>query len=86
MRLTNNTLLRGYNRSLNRLKTAKNNAENQITSQRKFARASEAPLSAAKALNVRKSIYYSAQHKENLKVASSFYTEAETSLSAARWR
>ena len=80
MRLTNNTLLRGYNRSLNRLKTAKNNAENQITSQRKFARASDAPLSAAKALNVRKSLYYSEQHKENLKVASSFYTEAETSL------
>lgn len=80
MRLTNNTLLRGYNRSLNRLKTAKNDCENKITSQRKFARASDAPLSAAKALNVRKSIYYSEQHKENLKVASSFYTEAETSL------
>lgn len=80
MRLTNNTLLRGYNRSLNRLKTAKNDCENKITSQRKFARASDAPLSAAKALNVRKSLYYSEQHKENLKVASSFYTEAETSL------
>ncbi len=80
MRLTNNTLLRGYNRSLNRLKIAKNDCENKITSQRKFSRASEAPLSAAKALNVRKSQYYSAQHKENLKTASSFYTEAETSL------
>lgn len=80
MRLTNNTLLRGYNRSLNRLKIAKNDCENKITSQRKFARASDAPLAAAKALNVRKSLYYSEQHKENLKVASSFYTEAETSL------
>lgn len=80
MRLTNNTLLRGYNRSLNRLKIAKNDCESKITSQRKFSRASESPLSAAKALNVRKSLYYSEQHKENLKVASSFYTEAETSL------
>lgn len=80
MRLTNNTLLRGYNRSLNRLKVAKNDCEQKITSQRKFSRASDAPLSAAKALNVRKSQYYSEQHKENLKVASKFYTEAETSL------
>lgn len=80
MRLTNNTLLRGYNRALNRLKTEKNDCENKITSQRKFSRASDMPLSAAKALNVRKSQYYSAQYKENLKVAATFYTEAETSL------
>lgn len=80
MRLTNNTLLRGYNRALNRLKTEKNDCENKITSQRRFSRASEMPLAAAKALNVRKSQYYDAQYKENLKVAASFYTEAETSL------
>ncbi|MDE7229040.1 MAG: hypothetical protein K2N56_01040 [Oscillospiraceae bacterium] len=80
MRLTNSTLLRGYNRSLNRLRNAKNDCEKKITSTRSFSRASEAPLSAAKALNVRKSQYYSAQYKENLKVASKFYTEAETSL------
>lgn len=80
MRLTNSTLLRGYNRSLNRLRNAKNDCEKKITSTRSFSRASEAPLSAAKALNVRKSQYYAAQYKENLKVASKFYTEAETSL------
>ena len=80
MRLTNSTLLRGYNRDMQRLKTEKNACERKITSTRKFSRASEAPLSAAKALNVRKSQYYSAQYKENLKVASKFYTEAETSL------
>ena len=80
MRLTNSTLLRGYNRDLQRLKTEKNACEKRITSTRKFSRASDAPLSAAKALNVRKSQYYSAQYKENLKVASKFYTEAETSL------
>lgn len=80
MRLTNSTLLRGYNRDLQRLKTEKNACERKITSTRKFSRASEAPLLAAKALNVRKSQYYSEQYKENLKVAQKFYTEAETSL------
>ena len=80
MRLTNSTLLRGYNRDLQRLKTEKNACEKKITSTRKFSRASEAPLAAAKALNVRKSQYYSEQYKENLKVAQKFFTEAETSL------
>lgn len=80
MRLTNSTLLRGYNRDLQRLKTEKNACEKRITSTRKFSRASEAPLLAAKALNVRKSQYYSEQYKENIKVAQKFYTEAETSL------
>ncbi len=80
MRITNSILLRGYNRDLSRLRNAKNDCERKITSTRKFSRASEAPLSAAKALNVRKSQYYSAQYKENLNVAAKFYTEAETSL------
>ncbi|MBD5384406.1 MAG: hypothetical protein HDR72_05350 [Ruminococcaceae bacterium] len=80
MRITNPTILRGYNRDLNRLLNLKTQTERRITSGRKFARASESPLSAAKALNVRKSLYYSEQHKENLKTANVFYTEAETSL------
>ncbi len=80
MRITNSILLRGYNRDLSRLRNAKNDCEKKITSTRKFSRASEAPLSAAKALNVRKSQYYSKQYKENLGVAAKFYTEAETSL------
>ncbi|MGN1110310.1 MAG: hypothetical protein ACI4QY_01560 [Oscillospiraceae bacterium] len=80
MRITNSTLLRGYNRDLNRVLKLKNESEHRITTQRSFSRASEAPLSAAKALNVRKSQYYSEQHQENLKVAAKFYTEAETSL------
>lgn len=80
MRITNSILLRGYNRDLNRLMTQKTACERRITSTRKFSRASEAPLSAAKALNVRKSMYYSEQYMENLKTANKFYTEAETSL------
>lgn len=80
MRITNPTILRGYNRDLNRLLNLKTQSERRITSGRSFSRASESPLSAATALNVRKSLYYSAQYKDNLKTASKFYTEAETSL------
>lgn len=80
MRITNPTILRGYNRDLNRLLDLKNQSERKITSGRSFSRASDAPLSAAKALNVRKSMYDSTQYSENLKVASKFYTEAETTL------
>ncbi len=80
MRITNPTLLRGYNRDLNRVMNLKNKSEHMITTTRRFSRASEDPLAAAKALNVRKSQTYSAQHQENLKTAAKFYTEAETSL------
>ncbi len=80
MRVTNSVIMRGFNRDLNRVGSLKNDTMHRITSTRKFNRASEAPLSAAKALNIRKSLYFSAQYKENLKVADSFYTEAETSL------
>lgn len=80
MRITNAIILRGYNRDLNRLSSLKNACEKRITSTRKFSRASEAPLSAAKALNVRRSLYNLEQYTENLKTANKFYTEAETSL------
>lgn len=80
MRITNSTILRGYNRNLNRLSQAKHSSENKILTGRSFSRASEAPLAAAKALNVRKSLYDADQYKENLEVADKFYTEAETSM------
>lgn len=80
MRITNSIILRGYNRNLNNLMTQKTAIERRIMSTRSFSRASENPLSAAKALNVRKSLYYSEQYMENLKTANKFYTEAETSL------
>lgn len=79
-RITNQTLLRGYRREYNRILSQKNALERKVTSTRDFNRASEAPLKAAKALNVRKSMYYSDQYKENLKTANKFYTEGETSL------
>lgn len=80
MRITNSTILRGYNRSLNTLANQKTDSMYKILSGRSFSRASENPLSAAKALNVRKQLYNTAQYKENLSTADKFYTEAETSL------
>ncbi len=80
MRITNSIILRGYNRNLNRLATMKHESENRITTTRKFCRASQNPLAAAKALDVRRSLYNLAQYEENLKTANTFYTEAETTL------
>lgn len=80
MRITNSTILRGYNRSLGRLKSDKVASEHRIESGRAFDRASQSPLNAAKALVVRRSLYETSQYKENLEVADKFYTEAETSL------
>ncbi len=80
MRITNSIVMRGFNRDLKRVGNLKDKTMHRITTTRQFNRASETPLTAAKALNVRKSMYFSDQYKENLSVADSFYTEAETSL------
>ncbi|MGN0687525.1 MAG: hypothetical protein ACI4KA_05410 [Oscillospiraceae bacterium] len=80
MRVTNSTVLRNYDRNLKRLGKNKFTSEKKIYSGRQFSRASESPLSAAKALTIRKQLYHTAQYKENLDVADKFYTEAETSM------
>lgn len=80
MRITNQTIIRGYTRNINRLETQKTKSMQKIWSGRDFNRASEAPLSAAKALNVRRQLYNTEQYRDNLKTANKFYTEAETSL------
>lgn len=80
MRVTNSTILRNYDRNLRRLGKAKFDCEQNIYSGRKFSRASENPLNAAKALTVRKQLSHTKQYMENLDVADKFYTEAETSL------
>lgn len=82
MRITNSTIMRGFDRNLNRTGKLKNDSMSRIMGNRSFFRASENPLDAVKALNVRKSLYYTAQYTDNLKVADKFYTEAETSLLA----
>ena len=80
MRITNSTVLRNYDRNLKRLATNKYASEQKVFTGRDFSRASENPLSAAKALTVRKQLSRTKQYKENLDVADKFYTEAETSM------
>lgn len=80
MRITNSTVLRNYDRNLKRLGKNKYATEQKIYTGREFSRASENPLSAAKALTVRKQLSRTKQYKENLEVADKFYTEAETSM------
>ena len=80
MRITNSTVLRNYDRNLKRLGKNKYASEQKIFTGREFSRASEDPLSAAKALTVRKQLSRTKQYKENLEVADKFYTEAETSM------
>jgi flagellin-like hook-associated protein FlgL len=71
---------RRYMRNLERTATKKNEAEGRITSQRKFNRASDAPVSAAKALKVRKALYDLSDYKDNLYTAKSIYEVAESSV------
>lgn len=80
MRVTNATVLRNYDRNLRRLGKNKFDCEQNIFTGRKFSRASENPLNAAKAMTIRKQLYHTEQYMENLDVADKFYTEAETSL------
>ncbi len=80
MRITNSTVLRNYDRNLKRLATNKYSSEQKIFTGRDFSRASDNPLSAAKALTVRKQLSRTKQYKENLEVADKFYTEAETTM------
>lgn len=80
MRITNSTVLRNYDRNLKRLATNKYTSEQKVFTGRDFSRASDNPLSAAKALTVRKQLSRTKQYKENLEVADKFYTEAETSM------
>ncbi len=80
MRITNSTVLRNYDRNLKRLGKNKYASEQKVFTGRDFSRASDNPLSAAKALTVRKQLSRTKQYKENLEVADKFYTEAETSM------
>ncbi len=80
MRITNSTVLRNYDRNLKRLGKNKFGSEQKIFTGRSFSRASDDPLSAAKALTIRKQLSRASQHMENLDVADKFYTEAETSM------
>lgn len=80
MRITGSTVVRRYIRNLDNNLNNKNISENKISSNRKYNRASESPIEAAKALKVRKSISQLEDYQSNLDTAKSIYEAAESSL------
>ncbi|MCL2077453.1 MAG: hypothetical protein FWH08_03490 [Oscillospiraceae bacterium] len=80
MRVAGNTSLRRYMHNLQRNMSNKNKAENQLYSGRLFNRASENPITAARALRVRKGLYNLETYQDNLKTADMIYTTAESSV------
>lgn len=77
MRVTHSTVQRSYLRNMRRVNTERNQSSNKITSGMKFDRASQSPIEAAKALNVRKALSNVETYRDNLKTSNVFYTAAE---------
>ncbi len=80
MRIAGDTIRRNYLSRYETNYTDKYNSEKKIYSGRKFDRASENPIDAARALRVRKSMAEVETYQDNLKTADSIYTNAEQSL------
>jgi flagellin-like hook-associated protein FlgL len=77
MRIAGNTAMRRYVNNLQRNFHNKNLSENKIIANRKFTRASQSPLDAAKALKVRKSMSEIETYQRNLEAAAGVYDAAE---------
>lgn len=80
MRIAGGTIRRNYLKNYERTSGDKFDSEQKIQTGRKFQRASENPINAAKALRVRRSMAELETHQANLKSADSIYQVAESSL------
>lgn len=80
MRITSGTVTRRYLRNLELNYSGKNESENKIASNKKFTRASQNPINAAKALKVRKAMSELSDYKSNLNTAKSIYETAESAV------
>ena len=80
MRITNKMITTQYTRSLNRLAAELNRLNNQVSSGRKFAKASENTSAAVKAFQLRKDMSRIEGYKENIAHAKSTLTNAESAL------
>ncbi len=80
MRITNSMISRKYIHHLNRNLGAKNNSEKKISSNRQYDRASQSPINAAKAMQVRKSLADDDLYTTNLKNAQNIYDSAEGAI------
>ena len=79
-RITQNATNRMYGRNFNRNLNAMTDMMNKISAQRKFVRASENPISAARALAVRKNMVRTDTQQANLNSAEGILNVAESTL------
>ncbi|MDR0820920.1 MAG: hypothetical protein LBN40_00440 [Oscillospiraceae bacterium] len=80
MRITNSTITRRYVHNLERSLESKNKSENIISTQKKFSRASQSPINAARAIKVRKAISEIDDQTTNLNTAKGIYEAAESAI------
>lgn len=80
MRVTQSMTNRNYLSHLNSALERKNASERKINSTRKYNRASEDPIAAAKAMRVRKSIANTDHYLDNLDTAEQIYLAADTAI------
>lgn len=80
MRIAGSTIRRNFLKNYERNASEKFDSEKRIESNRKFSRASENPIDAAKALRTRKALSELDTSTANLKTADSIYQSAESSM------
>jgi flagellar hook-associated protein 3 FlgL len=80
MRITNKMITTQYTRSLNNLAAELNRLNTQVSSGRKFAKASENTSAAVKAFQLRKDMSRISGYEENIAHAKSTLTNAESAL------
>lgn len=80
MRVTQNQMTRLYLKNSNTALNNMNNLNNRILTQRKFVRASQDSVSAAKAMIIRRNLEKNDMYKTNLDTAEGIFSTAEKSL------
>lgn len=84
MRITNNMMMRTYGGNLMSNLSDMDKTGQKIASGRNFQKASEDPLTALRALQVRKSIREMDQYMKNIDYAESWLSQTETGVSAVK--
>lgn len=80
IRVTQNAMSRQYKNNMSRTLGQMNKINNKILTQRKFLRASENPVGAAKAVSIRKNLANIDTYEDNLKTATGIFNSAESSV------
>lgn len=80
IRVTQRALSKQYLNNMGKTLTQMNDLNNKILAQRKFLRASENPIGAARALTIRKGLADLAGYDDNLTTAEGIFSSAETNL------